>query len=276
MAPVKRYLPGTLLIIVLLFVLPLAVNSMITLFLNRNYKSIDNAPSTEHYIIKKIASGQLEAYYPYRGFIDTLSGQNAFTKLNNNANASDDTTSASFVYFDTVKYQFKLQVSEFVNSKKKPEMYDQETHYLTLNHKGNILSDVRDSTEAVVNLKNCINLQNVIQPWQKWSDKSKLIYTTHFSEEHFKLPGLAFYPVDSSTPHCYWSGYGYYGMNKNNETLKFKVACRSRAVFWTTDDDLDTGLSLYMLPQHYRAKLDVTFLLTDSASRQNLYLVTRK
>ncbi|MBB6273970.1 hypothetical protein HDF26_004443 [Pedobacter cryoconitis] len=266
-----KILIGLAVIIVIPFLI-VAANNLASLFYTRSCKSLDQGASSANYELKRV---------PLPGFIQSKNGN---TNVVDSSSISIGTASqlpVSYVtyegnvYLDTVQDVFKVETK---SGGPQNEKYRGQSHYITFNKKGKILSDTQTKKDSADLAKNGLLLKDQILPFQPWLNQSKPIYIAHFSKDEFNshcfnpLRGWGS-PTGGSV--CYfWSGRGFYNLVYNKEVLKFQAAVSSGAVLFSQDDDFSGAylIKYSEVPERFRSRVEGAFLISED----KLYMVSRK
>jgi len=180
------------------------------------------------------------------------------------------------VYLDTVQFVFRVETREDVVNQYHDHM-EGKSHNITIDPYGKILANRTDLGSNTSNIfKNCILLENIIMPFQKWSDNQLPIHLSHFSREEFDsecLNPLRGWGSPNGAGTCYvYMGHAYMNINIGDEQLKFKLPCGSKGMLVTAFDEYSLMMNFSQVPERFRSKVNAAFMVFDNY----LYMARKK
>jgi len=233
------------------------INNLAGAYYNGKYTDADKGASSEHYTLKKLnVPGDIE--YHFDDVAYSSDPNDTIRKEGNDGH----------LYYDAVsqKVIIKTELNVSIPGKSIDEYLRQ---YYAIDKNGSItkIDSLPKDTQSV---------KDQLVPFQKWSDKSQVIYMRHFTKQDFDMPSLnPLHGMGNPTgghPTYYWDGPAYYDLKFNNDVLKVKLPCQSGAFLFTADHEYYTGLYYYLLPE-----LDIAFLVYSKTYEPNaIYMIKHK
>ncbi|ALM50363.1 hypothetical protein AMR72_16625 [Flavobacterium psychrophilum] len=232
-------------------VLVIVVNKLSSIYYDKEYTDADKGASSKNYTITKLdIPGRISFHFSTQRTM--LPGEEDIT---------------SHVFYDKAQNKTMVVATQYIANDS--GFNDEVEFYYAIDNQGNIskLDSIPETARLV---------KNQLVPFQRWHDKSQVIYMRHFAKQDFDPPSLN--PLrgmgnpTGGSPGYYWNGPGYYDLKFKNDVLKLKFPCKSRAFLFSNDYDYETGLNYYLLPNQ-----DIAFII-DYKNREptSIYMIKHK
>ena len=273
-------------LIVLIPVVVVGVNKIASIFYNANYQDIAKGAFSDHHQISRInLMGYISSHSADSKIIDTDSSAMEVDTLVFNEDGSvreplaDKPHYVAYsgeVYLDTLQFIFKVETKEDVVNEYHDHM-EGKSHFITIDPYGKILANRTDAENKPADIfKNCMLLENIILPFQKWSDNTQPIYLSHFSREDFDsecLNPLRGWGSPNGAGACYiYMGHAYMNVKIGDEQLKFKLPCGSKGMLVTVFDEYSLMMNFSEVPERFRSKVNASFMVFNN----DLYMARKK
>ena len=232
----------------------IAVNKLSSVYYNREYTDADKGAESKNYVISKLNIPQRLSFH--------FSSDRAATP---GEESGENIT--SHIFYDKTLQKAFVATEGYYEHKEYGRMPLVEN--FAIDNNGNITKT--DSIPPSAQL-----IKDQLIPFQKWHDKSQVIYMRHFAKQDFDPPSLnPFHGMGNPTgggQSYYWEGPGYYDVKFKNDVLKVKFPCKSGAFLFSNDYDYNTGLSYYILPDK-----DIAFIVDyKNYEPTGLYMIKHK
>jgi hypothetical protein len=254
-----------IIIILSLVAIPLIVNRIYSIVLDRSYTGLSNIHG-KGYILRKV---------PLKGQLSSETNE-----LSANSRSS--------IYMDTVKLNFKVITTSHAGNN------NTITAYVTFDQKGRILQteryiphetngdyvvdlETRDGNDKVMqivkdvkqnslnHLEDCVLLDGVLRPWPNWKDRASPVYIQHFSKTTLNLSELNPFRIGSingSSPTSVWYGAAYCDIKFMDQILKIKIPFGYNSLLFNTND-FYANLQYYGLPKQMEKSMPVRMMTLD-------------
>ena len=274
----RKIIAFTVAIIVLIPVFVVCINKIASIFFNADYTDISEGAYSDHYQMGRInLVGFLSSHSADSKIIDTDSSAMEVDTLVFNADGSPRQPQSEKlhyvpysgeVYLDTLQFVFKVETKEDVVNQYHDHM-EGKSHFITFDRYGKILANRTDSNGNTTGIfRNCLLLENIIMPFQKWSDDKQPIYLGHFSREVFDsecLNPLRGWGSPNGAGTCYvYNGHAYMNIRIGDEQLKFKLPSGSKGILFTAFDEYSLMMSFSQVPERFHSKVNASFMVFNN------------
>ena len=231
--------------------LVIVVNKLSGIYYDKEYTEADKGASSKNYTINKL----------------NIPGRISFHFSTQRAMLPGEEDITSHIFYDKTQNKTMVVATQYVTNDS--GFNDDVEFYYAIDNLGNI--NKLDSIPETARL-----VKNHLIPFQRWHDKSQVIYMRHFAKQDFDPASLN--PLRSmgnptgGSPGYFWDGTGYYDLKFKNDVLKLKFPCKSMAFLFSNDYDYETGLNYYILPDQ-----DIAFII-DYKNREptSIYMIKHK
>jgi len=255
-----KKLKRVLIVIGIIIGIPLLIiliNNFAGAYYNGRYTDADKGASSEHYTLKKLnIPGDIE--YHFDDVAYSADPNDTIIKEGNDGH----------LYYEGANKKIIIQTGVYMPARE-GNMGNTIMQYYAIDKDGSItkIDSLPKDTQSV---------KDQLVPFQKWSDKSQVIYMRHFTKQDFDMPSLnPLHGMGNPTgghPSYYWDGPAYYDLKFKGDILKIKLPCQSGAFLFTADHEYYTGLYYYLLPE-----LDIAFLVYSKTYEPNaIYMIKHK
>jgi len=188
----KKILLISTAILLLITLVPLAVNRIYSAMLDKTYTNLSNSSGKGYKLIKVPIKGKLEYQQ------NELFGDNEGYIYMDTVTHNFKLATVAYAGFDdadlTTYFTFNTQGSIILTERYIPRQTEDGGYRLdkeTLNSKGKVIQVIKD---AEINpgkrSPNCILLKGDLSTFPKWKERSSLVYIRHFSKREFNLSAL--------------------------------------------------------------------------------------